>query len=107
MRGATIKTAGTAITHYHGFYLSPASITGGIYANTIYSQTWYQPQDEAVYASNVLRRYNGGEADPSKVRAYCAMLRPTDSGATGYNAETKLQPPMGNLQLLAVTIVTV
>ena len=37
--------------------------------------SWYQPLHQTIYSANALRRYNGGGATPSKVKAYCVSAR--------------------------------
>jgi hypothetical protein len=66
---------------------------------------WYQPTYEHTYVSTTLRRYNGGESNGDKVRAYCAGLRPTDSTTTSYVASTALVPATvgGNAGLITLT----
>merc|ERR1711990_588123 len=59
----------------------PATYTAGTY-----TQFWYRPTYASTYASTTLRRYNGGTADASKVKAYCARLRAADPASTTYNS---------------------
>merc|ERR1711970_830351 len=61
-----------------------------VYTAGTYTQLWYQPTYAATYASTALRRYNGGSGDASKVKAYCAKQRPTDTGSTAYDANSAL-----------------
>jgi len=82
-------TAGSAIGTTHGFERTPVS-KPTTYLAREYTQFWYQPTYESTYAITNLRRYNGGESNGDKVKAYCAMVRATDSGSSSYTSETAL-----------------
>ena len=85
-------TAGTAISATHGFVRSPETKPTTYLSTQEYTMFWYQPTYESSYAITSLRRYNGGEANGDKIKAYCAMLRPSDSGSTSYTSATALVP---------------
>lgn len=51
---------------------------------------WYQPTYESTYTITSLRRYNGGKSNGDRVKAYCAMVRSTDSGSSSYDSSLAL-----------------
>jgi len=102
--GSTVMNAGNAIGATHGFVRTP-STKPSVYTTRTYTMFWYQPTWEHTYVSTTLRRYNGGESNGDKVRAYCAGLRPTDSTASSYVASTALVPATvnGNVGVITLT----
>ena len=71
MIGSKIMTAGTSIGTSHGFARSPVSKPTTFLARD-YTMFWYQPTYETTYSITSLRRYNGGESNGDRVKAYCA-----------------------------------
>lgn len=84
--GNGILTRGTSIGTTHGFTLNPATKPSSTYVAGALTHFWYQPTYASTYASTALRRYNGGTADGSKVKAYCARQRAADTASTTYNS---------------------
>jgi len=74
--GTKIQELGIAIGAANGFTTSEPNALTTYIAGAIYSMSWYQPSYATSYTG--LRRYNGGENFPSKVRGYCVGARALD-----------------------------
>jgi len=87
--GSSLMNTGTLIGATYGFARTP-STKPTLYTAGTYTQFWYQPTYVSDYSATSLRRYNGGASDGDKVKAYCAMVRPTDSTSNTYTSATAL-----------------
>lgn len=82
--GQTIQTLGRRLDYAsNGFVQNNYNLAA--YSNgQWYTQTWYQPPYSETYDVTSLRRYNGGEWDKNKVRAYCVSARNLSSATLNW-----------------------